>query len=85
MDTSIDDDWECSCAVPRYANISTFKLPVFIEEFIDIMQEFRDRFNSVPGVAKLEEFRIYTSNNIPVRTIPRMIPQAYKSEVDIQI
>ena len=85
VDTSIEDDWECRCAVPRYGSISTFELPVCNEEFIDIMDEFRDLFNSVPGVAKVEEFRIYTSNEIPIRTPPRMIPQAYKSEVDIQI
>ena len=56
-----------------------------MQELIEIMEVFRDLFNSVPGVAKVEEFRIYTSNDIPVRKPPRMIPQAYKSEVDIQI
>ena len=48
------------------------------------MELFRDIFNSVP-VAKVEEFQIYSSNDIPIRTPPRMIPQAYKSGVDIQI
>ena len=50
-----------------------------------MLEEFRGLFNSVPGVAKVEEFRIYTSNDISIRTPPRMIPQAYLSEVDIQI
>ena len=74
VDTSIEDYWECRCAVPRYGSISTFELPVCNEEFIDIMDEFRDLFN----------FGLYP-NDIPIRTPPRMIPQAYKSEVDIQI
>ena len=50
------------------------------EEFVDMLEEFRGLFNSVPGVAKVEEFRIYTSNDISIRTPPRMIPQAYYSD-----
>ena len=52
VDSSIEDDWDCRCAVPRNGIISTFELPVCNEEFIDIMEEFRDLFNSVSGVAQ---------------------------------
>ena len=81
----VEDDWECRCAVPKYGNNPTYELPVCSEEFTDILETFRDLFNSIPSIAKVEEFRIHTSNNIPVRTPPRMIPQAYRSEVDKQI
>ena len=83
LDTSIEDDWECRFAVPRCGSISTFELPVCNEEFIDNGRVPRS-FQFFPGVAKVQEFRIYTSNDIPKRTA-RMIHQAYKSEVDIQI
>ena len=81
----VEDDWECRCAVPKYGNNPTFGLPVCSEEFTDILGEFRDLFKSIQTIAKVEEFRVHTSDNILVRTPPRMIPQAYKSEVDIQI
>ena len=82
---NVEEDWECRCAVPQYGSRPTTQLPICSPEFLKIVEDFSDLFKSIPGVAKVEEFRIITPNAAPSKTPSRMVPQAYRSEVHTQL
>ena len=68
-----------------YRNTLVYKLPIVEDDFMDIINEYKDSFSSVPGVAKIEDFQIRTGSAGSVRIPPRMVPQAYQEEVSSQI
>ena len=80
-----DEDWECHGAVPDYIRPPTIDLPECDAEFLDIVEIYKDLFSSMPGVAKVKEFRIRTANSNPVKVPPRLVPQAYHQEVQSQV
>ena len=80
-----DEDWKCHGAVPDYIRPLTIDLPECDPEFLDIVEIYKDLFSSIPGVAKVKEFRIRTANSNPVKVPPRLIPQAYYQEVQSQV
>ena len=47
---------------------------------MDIINEYKDLFSSVPGVARIEDFQIRTGSPGSVRIHPRMVPKAYQEE-----
>ena len=85
FDLDENDDWECRGIVPDYRNTPVFESPVVSPDFQEVLDEYRDLFFSVPGVAKVEEFQIRIGDAGAIRTPPRMVPQAYQQEVHLQI
>ena len=85
FDLDENDDWECRGIVPDYRNTPVFESPVVAPDFQEVLDEYRDLFFSVLGVASVEEFQIRTGDAGAIRTPPRMVPQAYQQEVHLQI
>ena len=80
----IQEDELDSC-VADYVHPPRIDLPECSLELSDILEIYKDLFSSIPGVAKVQEFRIRTDNSRPVKIPPRLLPQAYFQEVQSQI
>ena len=71
-----EEEFEYCGAVPDYVRSPSKDIPECDTEFSDIVEMYKDLFSSIPGVVKVEEFRIRTDNSTPVKIPPRLIPQA---------
>ena len=58
-----------------------YELPIVEDDFLDIINEYKYLFSSVPGVARIEEFQIRTGNDGSVRIPSKLLPQDYQEEV----
>ena len=73
------------CSVPKYGDPLQFDLPTC--EDVDIgtlLDEYKDLFRSIPGLATLENHHIPTTGT-PVRVPSRRVPVHYNEEVEHQI
>ena len=85
MNQMDERDWECLETVPSYDQSPIIDFPDTNKEIIHIIEQFRELFSSVPGVAVVDPFPIRTGETAPVKVPPRMILQAYQQEMTSQI
>ena len=68
-----------------YRNTAVYELPVVENDFLDIINEYKELFSCVPKIAAVEEFHIRTGKAGAIKIPPIMVPQAYQEEVNSQI
>ena len=73
------------CTIPDFGKATNFEPPeCTYQELLTLVEEFKDRFCTTPGVTSEAQHFIPTTGN-PVKVPPRRVPAQYREEVERQI